>query len=61
MKKLNVSEDVDNTKQARAEAITWAEKAYPDISQKANQRQDAAEQNSSAPKQVLKRIRSLIY
>ena len=37
MKNLNDSEDVENIKQARAKAITWAEKAYPDISQKANQ------------------------
>jgi len=32
MKKLNETEDVENIKQARAKAISWAEKSYPDIS-----------------------------
>jgi TonB family protein len=40
MKNLNDSEDVENIKQARAKAITWAEKAYPDISQKARMKID---------------------
>ena len=31
MKKLNEKEDVENVKQARAKAINWAEKSYPDI------------------------------
>lgn len=31
MKKINENEDVDNLKQARAQAIDWAEKAYPEL------------------------------
>ena len=31
MKKLNETEDVANVKQARASAIDWAEKSYPNI------------------------------
>jgi len=31
MKKLNETEDVENVKQARAKAINWAEKSYPNI------------------------------
>jgi len=33
MKKLNETEDVENIIQARAKAINWAEKSYPDISE----------------------------
>ena len=36
MKKLNETEDVATIKQARTEAINWAEKSYPDISINAN-------------------------
>jgi tetratricopeptide (TPR) repeat protein len=36
MKKLNETEDVATVKQARTEAINWAEKSYPDISINAN-------------------------
>ena len=44
MKKLNETEDVATVKQARTEAINWAEKSYPDISINANPIKEAENQ-----------------